>query len=248
VSVTASASDNVGVTKVEFYVNGTLSSTATASPYSYNWNTVTVANDSYTLSAKAYDAAGNVGQSSAVTVIVNNQIADTTAPAVSITSPANSATVSGTVVVKATASDNIGVAKVELYIKGVLVATDTASPFSFTWDTTLLTKDSYNLTFKAYDAAGNSSVSSVTVTVYNSGNVRKKRGDLNGDGVINIADALLALKLSVKLTPLSDNLTIDSLDGDVAPLDASDAPLGDGVVNIADALMILKYSVGLVQW
>ena len=57
----------------------------------------------------------------------------------------------------------------------------------------------------------------------------------------------MALKISVNITPQSA-VTIDSLDGDVAPLDASNAPLGDGVVNIADALMILKYSVGLVQW
>jgi hypothetical protein len=72
VSVTASASDNVGVTKVEFYLDGTLKSTSTASPYSWSWNTTTVANGSHSLVTKAYDAAGNVGTSATVTVTVSN--------------------------------------------------------------------------------------------------------------------------------------------------------------------------------
>ena len=68
----ATASDGVGVTKVEFYVNGALKATDTATPYTYNWNTTSVANGIYTLTAKAYDAAGNVGQSSNVMVTVSN--------------------------------------------------------------------------------------------------------------------------------------------------------------------------------
>jgi pseudomonalisin len=72
VSVTASASDNVGVTKVEFYLDGALKSTSTASPYSWSFNTTTVANGSHTLQSKAYDAAGNVGSSATVNVTVSN--------------------------------------------------------------------------------------------------------------------------------------------------------------------------------
>src|SRR5207237_6780892 len=72
VSVTASATDNVGVTKVEFYLDGALKSTSTTSPYSWSFNTTTVANGSHTLVSKAYDAAGNIGTSATVTVTVNN--------------------------------------------------------------------------------------------------------------------------------------------------------------------------------
>ncbi len=72
VSVTASASDNVGVTKVEFYLDGGLQSTDTSAPYSWSWNTTTASNASHSLTSKAYDAANNVGTSSAVTVTVNN--------------------------------------------------------------------------------------------------------------------------------------------------------------------------------
>jgi beta-lactamase superfamily II metal-dependent hydrolase len=72
VSVTASASDNVGVTSVEFYLDNVLQSTDTTSPYSWSWNTTTATNASHSLTSKAYDAASNVGTSSVVSVTVNN--------------------------------------------------------------------------------------------------------------------------------------------------------------------------------
>ena len=72
VSVTASASDNVGVTKVEFYLDGALQSTDTTSPYAWSWNTAAASNGSHGLTSKAYDAAGNVGTSAAVPVTVSN--------------------------------------------------------------------------------------------------------------------------------------------------------------------------------
>ncbi|HSX52955.1 MAG TPA: Ig-like domain-containing protein, partial [Patescibacteria group bacterium] len=76
VSIGAAASDNVGVAKVEFYIDSTLVSTVTASPYNYSWNTATVANGSHALTAKAYDAAGNSTTSSAVNISVNNTSVD----------------------------------------------------------------------------------------------------------------------------------------------------------------------------
>jgi hypothetical protein len=91
---------------------------------------------------------------------------DTTPPTVSITAPANGATVSGTIPVNATAADNIGVTKVEFYLDGALKSTDTTSPYSWSWDTTTATVGSHSLTAKAYDAATNSTTSTaVSVTV-----------------------------------------------------------------------------------
>jgi len=93
---------------------------------------------------------------------------DTQAPTVSITAPLNGATVSGTVSVTATASDNVGVTKVEFYLDGVLQSTDTTSPYSWSWDTTSATNASHTLTAKAYDAALNVGTSTaVSVTVNN---------------------------------------------------------------------------------
>ena len=72
VNVYANATDNVGVSRVEFYVDSVLKFTATTSPYFLSWLATPVG--SHTLTAKAYDAAGNVGQSSAVTVNVPTAI------------------------------------------------------------------------------------------------------------------------------------------------------------------------------
>src|SRR5262249_7081457 len=80
---------------------------------------------------------------------------DTTPPATSITAPANGATVSASVTVTASATDNVGVARVEFYLDGLLKSTDTASPYSWTWDTTTASNGSHTLTTQAYDAAGN---------------------------------------------------------------------------------------------
>jgi len=71
-SVTASASDNVAVTKVEFYLDGSLQSTDTTSPYSWSWDTTAATNGSHSLTSKAYDAANNTGTSAAVGVTVSN--------------------------------------------------------------------------------------------------------------------------------------------------------------------------------
>src|SRR5207248_8577128 len=71
-SVTASASDNVGVTKVEFYLDGALKATDTTPPYAWSWDTTTSANGSHSLVTKAYDAANNVGTSATVSVTVSN--------------------------------------------------------------------------------------------------------------------------------------------------------------------------------
>ena len=165
VSVSASASDNVGVTRLEFYVNGALQSTDTTTPYLYSWNTSALAAGSYALSAKAYDAAGNVGTSGVVSVTVVN---DTTAPAVSLTAPGNGAIVSGTVAVTASASDNVGVSRVEFYQDGALLSAGNVSPYSYSWNTSTVANGSHTLSAKAYDAAGNVGQSaSLPVTVKN---------------------------------------------------------------------------------
>jgi hypothetical protein len=167
VTVNATASDNVGVTKVEFYVNGVIAATDTAAPFSFSWNSKTVANGSASLTAYAYDAAGNKKVSSAVSVTVSNVAVDTMAPAVAIASPLGG-TVSGTVAVTANADDNVGVARVDLYVNGAMVATATARPYTFSWNSSTLANGTATLTAYAYDAAGNFKVSApVSVTVNN---------------------------------------------------------------------------------
>ena len=165
VAVSATASDDTGVTKVEFLLDGTLQSTDTSSPYDWTWNTTAAANGAHTLVAKAYDAANNVGTSSSVGVTVDN---DLTPPTTSVTAPAGGTTVTGTVSVTASASDNVGVTKVEFLLDGVVQSTDTASPYAWSWNTTASTNGAHTLSTKAYDAANNAGTSSnVSVTVSN---------------------------------------------------------------------------------
>ena len=93
---------------------------------------------------------------------------DTEAPLTSVTAPTGGATVSGTTVVTASASDNVGVAKVEFYLDGGLKSTDTTSPYEWSWDTNTATNATHTLSSKAYDAANNTgSSAAVTVTVSN---------------------------------------------------------------------------------
>jgi hypothetical protein len=347
VTVSANASDNVGVTNVEFYAGSTLIGNDTTSPYSITWNTTSVANGPYTLTSKAYDAANNSATSSGVNVTVNNvsgppaltasynstykapacasggkscdtgasiingrgsmtsgiepnapntinsscadgnsgtyhsdesidrmsiatndgtafsgakavtasitvwcyssadsldlyytnnvssptwtlintqkctasgvktftapytlpstgtnqavratfryngsasacgtnsgyddhddlvfgvqQAADVTPPSTSISAPANGATVSNTVTVNATASDNVGVTKMEIYIDNVLKSSNTNSTsLTYSWNTTTYSNGNHTIISKAYDAANNIGTSStVTVNVSN---------------------------------------------------------------------------------
>ncbi|NTV50801.1 MAG: hypothetical protein HGA20_14320, partial [Geobacteraceae bacterium] len=164
VSMNVSAADNVGVTKVEFYVNGVLKASDSGAPYVYSWDTTSLPAGVYTLTAKAYDAAGNVSQSSRSVSVVNDLIA----PTVALTSPANNTSVTGTVTISSSASDNVGVTKVEFYCNGVLLYATNTSPYNFSWDTKGVADGGYVLIAKAYDNAGNYSQSSaVTVAVSN---------------------------------------------------------------------------------
>ncbi len=164
ISIDATASDDTAMDRVEFYVAGSLVGTDSAAPYSFNWDTTTVADGNTNVSVTAFDAAGNSSNAS-INVSVNN--ADITAPTVAITTPADGASVSGTTAVAASASDNVGVIRVDFDVDGTALGNDTTPPYSVSWDTTGTADGSYTLTATAVDAAGNASSASVTVSVNN---------------------------------------------------------------------------------
>jgi hypothetical protein len=93
---------------------------------------------------------------------------DTTAPTTQITTPTNGATLSGTVTVTATASDNVGVTSIQIFIDGAQVATGTSSPLNYSWNTANFTNGTHTIFSKASDAAGNVGQSTtITVTTNN---------------------------------------------------------------------------------
>ncbi len=95
---------------------------------------------------------------------------DTQPPTVNITNPANGATVSGTITIRATATDNIGVASVSYCVDSgaakamTKVAADT---YEAAWDTTAATNGTHTLRVEAKDAAGNTGSNQISVTVSN---------------------------------------------------------------------------------
>lgn len=98
---------------------------------------------------------------------------DVTAPTVSITSPAAGSTVSGTVTIAATATDDTGVTRVDLMVDGQLLASTTASPYSVAWNTKNYANGGHAVSVVAYDGAGHSASAQVSVTVSNV--VRRKK-------------------------------------------------------------------------
>ena len=178
VTVSAAASDNIGVTGVRFFLDGVLlGAEDTSAPYQTMWATTTVPNGSHSLLAIATDAAGNSASSGPVTVIVDNPVGDTVAPTVVITAPLAGATVSRTVTVSASASDNVGVAGVRFTLDGVTIgAEDLSAPYHLSWNTAGVTNGSHVLRAVARDAAGNVTTSAaVTVQVANS-RAKPRRG------------------------------------------------------------------------
>ncbi len=165
ITLSANASDNVGVTNVEFYVDGTLKGSDATAPYALTLDSTTLSNGSHSLTAKAFDAAGNTTTSAAVAFSVDNAPpADTTPPTVSASETGSS----GTITLSANASDNVGVTNVEFRVDGVLKGSDATTPYAITLDSTTLADGSHSLTAKAFDAAGNASTSTaVSFTVSN---------------------------------------------------------------------------------
>ncbi len=168
------ATDNVGVVRYEIY----RSTTASFTPSSANlvgqttgtsYTDAGVSAGTYYYIVLAVDATGNKSPvSNTVTVTVQ---ADTTPPTVSIAGLADGSTVSGTLALQATASDNVLVAGVTFRVDGVAVGSeDTSSPFSVSWVTNNSTNGTHVITAVARDAANNTTVSApINVTVSNSG-------------------------------------------------------------------------------
>ena len=169
VSIGATATDNVGVSGVQFLLDGSpLNAEDTVAPYATVWNTSSAATGSHQLSARARDGAGNVALADPLSVAVNNS-SDTTAPTVTLTAPASGATLAATVAVTATAADSVGVSGVQFLLDGALLgAEDTVAPYALSWNTTTATNGSHSLAARARDAAGNlATATAVTVTVNN---------------------------------------------------------------------------------
>ena len=172
ITVSGGASDNVGVSKVEVKVGSGSWQLASGTT---SWSKpVTLSPGSNTIYAKATDTSGNPSSQPSVTVTYNPP--DTFAPTVSISYPSNGQTfTTATITVSGTASDNVGVSKVEVKVNSGswMLASGTTS-----WSKSVtLSPGSNTIHAKATDTSGNpSSQPSVTVTYKASGQVPEVTG------------------------------------------------------------------------
>ncbi len=158
-----------GIASVEFFycagtscsvASGTAIGSDTTSPYAVTW-TSQPADGTYTLIARATDAAGNTTDSSTTAVSVDN-----TAPTASLTDPG--ADLRGVVALAATATDAGGVASVVFQRSPAgagtwtTIDTDSTEPYTASLDTLALGDGLYDLRVISTDAAGNSSVDTLT--------------------------------------------------------------------------------------
>ena len=153
VTVTATASDDVGVTSVQFLLDGAaLGAAGAPAPYEVAWPTTIATNGAHTLDRGGARCGRPRDDGDTVSVTVLN---DTTAPTVAVTSPAAGTTVGGTVTVTATASDDVGVTSVQFLLDGAaLGAADTDGAVRGGWATPTATNGAHTLTAVARDAAG----------------------------------------------------------------------------------------------
>ncbi|RKH34854.1 hypothetical protein D7Y13_02045 [Corallococcus praedator] len=162
VTVTANATDDVGVARVDFFDGTSLIGSSSTAPFSASWNTASVMAGVHSLTAQAFDAAGNSGTSSAVNVTVDNNppLILTGAPQYN---PTNQNYVRGNITVSWTVALQGGapVALARVFQDGsVLTSNPTVSGtlYSISWNTLVLGNRAYNIGFQATDAAGNASV------------------------------------------------------------------------------------------
>jgi chitodextrinase len=158
VDVTANASDNTQVAKVEFYVNSQLVGSDTTAPYAYKWDTTLSPNNTYTLLAKAYDSTGNTASDTRSVAVKNNDIVSPSAPS-NLTATAGA----GKVDLKWSAStDNVGVVGYQVTRNGSpLIRLSAVTSYT---DSGVTANTSYTYQLTALDAAGNVSAPSAVVT------------------------------------------------------------------------------------
>jgi hypothetical protein len=159
-TVTVTLHPDSGTVWSNWYVDGIYQ--GSTPPTSFAWDTTRVANGSHSLLATAFDASGNPTGSGGMTVTVANGAKSS--GAVSLSSPSDGSTVSGTVAIAVTNSGSISWSNI--YIDGVYV--NSTPPSTFSWNTAALANGSHQVKAIAFDASDNNlGTATATVTVSN---------------------------------------------------------------------------------
>ena len=119
----------------------------------------------YSYQVAAVDNAGNTSAKTALVFITTPAVVaqiDSVAPSLRVSSPVGGSTLTGPTTIEATATDDIGIDRVEFRVDTELVATDTAAPYQYGWDFRG-TVGTHTVDVRAVDGAGNARSASVTV-------------------------------------------------------------------------------------
>lgn len=148
------STDNIAVSGYRVYRNGSLIATTASNSYT---DTAVSASTSYTYLAMAFDAANNTASSNSL-AINTPAAADTSAP----TAPTNlrtstTPTTTQVSLIWNASTDNVGVAYYRIYRNSTQISQTTNITYI---DNTVSAGTSYTYTVRAYDAAGNNTVSS----------------------------------------------------------------------------------------
>jgi hypothetical protein len=144
------------------FADGALVGTAAAAPYSFYWNTSSLVDGSqHVLTAVARDQAGNTTNVSTTATVKAGF--DLTPPQLAFASPANGERVHGNATISINAKDNQAVTRVEFYADNKLVTSWSAAPYTIKWATNKLAKGAHTLMSVAYDAAGNSGQTTISI-------------------------------------------------------------------------------------
>lgn len=164
-------SSGTAVATINLYDDGLHSDgAADDSVFANTWNTGSNALGEYSLSLAMEDRFGYEATVDAGTFTIGTPPAtDTTPPTVNITSPADGATVTASpITINATATDNTGIQRVEFYLGESLITTqDYDSPEGsnvYSAALSLPSAGSYQIKAVAYDDAGNTNLSIITIT------------------------------------------------------------------------------------
>jgi len=170
-TMTATANDNVGISRVTFKLDGDLIYTAYSPPYRLQLDTTRLTNGNHTIEAVAYDHAGNE-----ILIQKDIQVAnlyDSSLPSVNITAPSAWQTLMGKATVKATLGDDTGLTYAYFYVDGSPTAfmTIPGNPKSYNltldWDTQTASNASHRLGLIVYDKEGKGAMDTVDITVNN---------------------------------------------------------------------------------
>jgi len=224
--------------------NGSFS--ACTSPASYS---ILAGGLTHTFSVTATDPAGNADPTPATF----SWVIDTTVPTAVISAPSvaaanNTGTVTYTVTYSGADSVTLAAGDVTLNKTGSANATVNVSGSGFVSRTITVSsitgRGTLGISIAANTASNNAGNQASAAGPSATFIVSNASGDINGDGTIDMTDALLVLRIAAGLdAPTASDLA----SGDVAPL-VNGAPQPDGKIDIGDVVAILRRAAGLTNW